>query len=179
MPTPDQADAATPAVAREFSDLAVLRGALAAAVTAYILLMLVIPILMSGDPVLALQAAPYALAASLRIESLFIGLTLMSALAIVGLIFLARDKGDYTTYAAAARAGAWTSALACAVVVAVFALPHLAASIFMGNVNVPLPDIVAIGQTAGTIAVTVCTGALAGLAGRLAARAPNVRPEPT
>jgi hypothetical protein len=176
MTQPDQPEPVAQTSPRDFSGWAVLRGALTSAVAAYFLLTLVIPILISGDPLMALQAIPYGLGYILRLEVLFIGLTLMSALSVVGLIFLVRDKHGYTTYAAAARAGAKTAILVLVVASAVFILPHLAAALVRGNFTVRSPDIAAIMLFAGGSLGTVAVGALSGLAGRLAAGAPRITP---
>lgn len=178
MSTPDRAEAATQDPPREFSDLAVLRGALTSATAAYFLLALAIPILISGDPIMALQAMPYALGYILRLEALFIGLTLMSALSVVGLIFLVRDKRGYTTYAAAARAGAKTAIFVLVVASAVFILPQLAAALFTGNFTPLTPDLTGITQFVGSSLGPIAVGGLSGLAGRLAAGTPKVMPAP-
>jgi len=179
MPTPDQTDATTPDPPREFSDIAVLRGALAAAVSAYFLPTLVAPIVMSPDPGMALQALPYALGAVLRLEVLFIGLLLTSALSIVGLIFLVRNKRGHTTYAAAATAGAKTALLVIAIAGALFILPHIAASLFMGRFDLPAFETTVVMQFLSGGVGSVAIGALSGLAGRLAAGAPRTKPAPT
>lgn len=178
MPTPDQTDATTPDPPREFSDGAVLRGALAAAVAAYFLPILVAPLVMSGDPILALQAWPYVLGVILRFETLFIGLLLTSALSIVGLIFLVRDKRGHTTYAAAARAGASTAAFVIVLASAVFTLPYIAAGLFTGIFNLPELDLAVIMRFIGSSMGAIAVGALSGLAGRLAAGAPRTMPAP-
>lgn len=176
MTQPDQPEPVAQTSPREFSDWAVLRGALTSAVAAYVLMTFVVPILTSGDPLMALQAMPYALGYILRLEVVFIGLTLMSALSIVGLIFLVRDKRGYTTFAAAARAGAKTAIFVLVVAFALFTLPQLAAAVFTGNFTAPALDITAIMLFAGGSLGTITVGALSGLAGRLAAGAPKSTP---
>ena len=161
---------------RDFSDLAALRGSLVACLAAHIMGVLIMGVISAfmypGVVTLEerLEAIPTALAQGFSPLPLLLSLLFFSCCVVVGLFWLAAEKRDHTTYGAAARAGAKAAGTLIAVI-AFFML-------FMALLSAPA----GFGWMAGSLAVltpsAVLTGAVAGLAGRLAAGRPEVAVRP-
>lgn len=161
-----------PDVTCDFSGWATLRGAAAAAVSAYLLLMTIVPAALGApfSPDLLLEWLRSAFAPM----SLFVGTLFMSAASVVGLAFLANAKGNHTTYRAAAWAGACTAALLLAIACAIALLPSLIGLFATGLQSLSLPDVSAVAYFIWFTVVLMAIGAVSGLAGRVIAGAPTI-----
>lgn len=155
-------------VARDFSDLAILRGSAAAIAAAHVMLVLTSALVAAAWTPAGLDAGrllllmPGLLMEAFEPLNLFMSAVMLSAIAVVGLFVLAAHE-DHTTYRAAFRAGVITAGIIIALPLIVVLLSAFVQGSFAALPGLMLFVVPALG-----------TGGVAGLAGRFAAGAPRV-----
>ncbi len=164
---------------RDFSDWALLRGALAAAFCAYLLIMVLYPSLFGAREFLDLDALLDRLSSAFQLVTLFMGLIFASAASVIGLMFLAASKRDHTTYRAAASAGAKAAGLIMGIVCLIVLSPGLLSTLASRPEEILSPAYLsgaAVFLSGALIVAT--TGAASGLIFRVVAGAPTVEQNP-
>lgn len=159
---------------RDFSDVAIWRGSLAAIVVGY-LLWVISAAMWRGVSVgwLDLQSLVFALRYALEAPMLVAGFCGMAVLVVIGYFVMAAYKGDHTTHFAAMIIGARTAAVALGIVIFFALIANLGANFADGGAFVfGLPTTVL--RLATPCALILAAGALTGFAARIAAGAPTV-----
>lgn len=160
--------------ARDFSDVAIWRGSLAAIVVGYLMWV----IAAAGWRSISagwfdLQSVLFAMRFALEAPMLVAGVCGMGVAVVIGYFVMAAYKGDHTTRTAAMIIGGRTGAIVFAIVV-FFALIANLGAVFadVGRFVSGLPS--AILQLAIPCALVLAVGAITGLAARIAAGAPTI-----
>ena len=172
---------ATPRIksTRDFSDWALLRGALAAAFCAYLMITVLYPSLLGAREFLDLDALLDRLSSAFQLVTLFMGLVFATAASVIGLMFLAASKSDHTTYRAAASAGAKAAGLIMVIVCLIVLSPGLLSTLASRPEEIlsqAYLNGVAVFLSGALIVAT--TGAASGLVFRVVAGTPTVEQNP-
>lgn len=162
-----------------FSRWSIARAALAAVVSAYLLVVASVTLFSleivgqsHGGPTLALTDLILMVALTNFTLTYILGGIVLAVAA--GFFVLAILKGGKTTFLAAACAGVGVAAFISFMLVGT-ALAPLFPEMFAGRFSMPVSDLLGMAQIVG---VLLPIGALSGLAGRLAAGAPRTKPAP-
>lgn len=164
--------------ARDFSDVAIWRGSLAAIVAGYLIAVVAPAIWASLDvESFDLQRAwfliTYRLHDALDPAALLAGFCTMGVMVVIGYFVMAAYKGDHTTYVAALIMGARTAAVGFAILLLLATLVS-GGAILTTHIGGVFDPLAAIAQIVGLGAFVLIAGAITGLAARLAAGAPTV-----
>jgi hypothetical protein len=155
--------------ARDFTDLAIWRGGLAAIVVGYLLSMS-ISAMRYGAAGFDVALLANTLRFALEPAPLVMGVTTMGVAVVIGFFVMAAYKGDHTTFRAALVIGARTGAIVFAIAAVLGLLLSLSAITATGMHGFG----VLVGPAIVGLLVAIAVGAVTGLAARLAAGAPTV-----
>lgn len=164
--------------ARDFSDVAIGRGSVAAIVVGYFLSFLV-PAVWSGmvaapfDLARPLLLLTYGLNNALNPIALIVGFCSIGVLLVIGYFVMAAYKGDHTSHVAAMIIGARTGAIAFGIMLA-FGLLFSMGWLFSVHEGDFMAVAVFVMQLAVLFALILAAGAITALAARIAAGAPTV-----
>lgn len=159
-----------------FSNTAILRGAAASALCAYLVFALAYPPLLFARNLFEPGTLPELLNNAVQPANLLTGAVFFSAIASVGLVVLVLGKRDHTTFGAAARAGALTAALVFGLICLIAIVFSLFNTLAERPEELLTPHYWAMAPTLIWFGVVIISsGALAGLIFRAAAGAPTRR----
>lgn len=163
---------------RDFSGWALLRGWLASALCAYVVIMILSPTLLFSRNLFDLSSLLERLSQTVQLANFLVGMVFTSAFASVALALLFRTRRDHSTFLAASMAGAKAAGLGIGSVYLIGLVLNLFA------VRPPGYEILAPANwktAAGMLwlaIIVVGAGAVSGLAFRAAAGAPTVERAP-
>ena len=164
---------------RDFSDWALLRGALAANLCSYLIVMVLYPTVIFYRDFFDLDDLLGRLSGAFQPINLIVGLIFTSVGALLGLMFLAVKKRDHTTFRAAAVAGAQAAGFMLGFMWLIGFAPGLVVTLISHPVDILSPVYLSGARMfLWFVFVVLGTGATSGLLGRLAAGAPMIEQKP-